>query len=53
MTISGGYVDVTFDWLEEGACIDCVPQPQDCGGDLVWHCEECEGGRAEWTAEDS
>ena len=38
MTISGKYggiSEVTFDWLEENACIDCQPDPYDEDGYLV------------------
>jgi len=49
MTVSGehgGVSEVSFDWLEEGGCLDCVPDAYDVDGDLVWHCEECGGGWA-------
>lgn len=47
-TKAGSTVDgnqITFDWLEEGGCIDCEPEVID--GMLVWHCEHCGGGSAE------
>lgn len=42
-----GKSSVDFDWLEEGACIECQPEPYDEDGMLVWHCDECGGGTAE------
>lgn len=49
LTISGehgGISEVDFDWLEEGACLDCEPEPYDDDGYLVWHCDVCDGGKA-------
>lgn len=49
MVISGKYGGISrvdFDWLEEGACIDCVPSAYEDEGDLVWSCDICGGGRA-------
>lgn len=49
MTVSGehgGISFVNFDWLEEGGCYDCVVEPYDDEGELVWRCEQCGGGRA-------
>ncbi len=49
MTISGKYGGinkVNFDWVEEGACYDCVPEAYDAHGCLIWHCEVCGGGKA-------
>jgi hypothetical protein len=43
----GGISEVSFDWLEEGACLDCRVSAYDIDGMLIWECEECEGGRAE------
>lgn len=43
----GGKSVVEFDWLEEGACCDCVAQPYEADGMLTWHCEECGGGSAQ------
>ena len=51
MTVSGKYggiSEVSFAWLEEGCCIECHAAPYDDDGYLVWDCEECGGGRAEW-----
>ena len=42
----GGRSAVEFDWFEEAACSDCVAEPYEDDGDLVWHCSECGGGRA-------
>jgi len=47
----GGIVEVNFDWLEEGGCIDCQvqPYPEEFGLNdwrLVWSCEVCGGGNA-------
>jgi hypothetical protein len=43
----GGASSVAFDWLEEdNACCDCVPEPYESEGRLVWHCDECGGGSA-------
>ena len=42
----GGKSKVIFDWVEEDACIDCVLEPYDDDGYLVWHCEVCDGGKA-------
>ena len=50
MWISGansGISRVDFDWLEEGACFDCVPNAYEFDGMLIWHCDECGGGQAE------
>lgn len=44
--------DIVFDWLEEGACIECdvdsMPE-QDHEGRwfLFWGCNDCGGGSAE------
>ena len=49
MTITGkhgGISEVNFNWLDEGACIDCEPEPYDEDGHLTWHCVICGGGRA-------
>ncbi len=45
----GGIVEVSFDWLEEGGCFDCVAEayPSE-DGELVWHCEQHDSGRAKW-----
>lgn len=43
----GGISRVEFDWLEEGACPDCVPDAYEYDGMLIWHCDQCEGGQAE------
>lgn len=48
----GGISIVEFDWLEEGGCIDCVPEPYDDEGCLVWSCEECGGGCAQLMKEE-
>ena len=42
----GGKSEANFDWLEEDACYDCKPEPYDVDGYLVWHCDECGGGKA-------
>ncbi len=42
----GGISEVCFDWLAEGGCYDCVVDPYDHEGDLVWRCDKCGGGRA-------
>lgn len=55
MTVSGergGISQVDFDWFEEGACIDCEPEPYDSAGFLIWHCGECGGGRAKLVVVD-
>ena len=45
--VHGGVSKVSFDWVEEqNACCDCVPEPYDDDGYLVWHCEACNGGKA-------
>ena len=41
--------EVCFDWFEEDACIECVPQATPVDGCLVWDCECCGGGSAELT----
>lgn len=49
MKVYGRYAgksQVNFDWLEEGACCDCKPEPYDDEGSLVWHCDQCGGGKA-------
>lgn len=44
----GGKSKVSFDWVEEKhACCDCIPEPYDDDGRLVWHCDICGGGSAE------
>jgi len=49
MWISGehsGIRAVEFDWFEEkNACPECVFSCYERDGDLVWHCDEHEGGR--------
>ena len=50
MRISGefkGISEVSFDWVEEGGCLDCVVEVYEQEGWLVWHCTECGGGKAE------
>ena len=50
----GGISRVAFDWLEEGACYDCRPEPYASDdGYLVWHCAECGGGKAKLILEES
>jgi hypothetical protein len=44
----GGRQGVSFDWLEEGGCIECRVVSLDDEGYLVWSCTECGGGRSEW-----
>ncbi|MBC8186443.1 hypothetical protein H8E88_35635 [candidate division KSB1 bacterium] len=54
VTVSGKYsgiAKVEFDWLEEDACIDCVPEPypEEFGINdyrLIWSCNYCDGGSA-------
>lgn len=49
MTVTGkhgGISEVEFDWVEEDACIDCVPELYDDNGYLVWTCRRCSGGSA-------
>ena len=49
MRISGthsGRSVVDFDWLEEGACVDCRVSAYEHDGDLIWECDRCSGGRA-------
>lgn len=49
MTISGehgGRSQVDFDWLEEGACPDCLPDAYEHDGMLIWRCDVCGGGQA-------
>jgi hypothetical protein len=46
----GGRSVIDFDWLEEGACCDCMPEPYEQDGILVWHCDECGGGSASLVA---
>lgn len=43
----GGIRQTTFDWLEEGGCVECKPEAYDDEGYLVWRCDYCEGGKAE------
>ena len=43
----GGRSEVSFDWLEEGGCLDCQASAYDRDGMLVWECDECGGGSAE------
>jgi len=47
----GGIAKVDFDWLEEGACIDCQCEPypekfDDGDWRLIWNCKYCGGGNA-------
>ncbi|HHT9145676.1 MAG TPA: hypothetical protein ACFYD4_08375 [Candidatus Wunengus sp. YC61] len=42
----GGISEVDFDWLEEGGCCDCTPEPYEQDGRIVWHCKACGGGSA-------
>jgi hypothetical protein len=47
----GGISKVSFDWLEEGGCVDCqceaYPEKFDENDwRLVWNCDYCEGGSA-------
>jgi hypothetical protein len=44
----GGIYELDFDWVEEGACCDCKPDPVPYDGYLVWYCEICGGGKAKW-----
>jgi len=49
MRVSGlrsGVSAVNFDWVEEGACVDCQPNVYDDDGYLVWDCDDCGGGKA-------
>lgn len=53
LEISGKYSGIAtldFDWLEEGGCIDCEPNPypEEDDGEwfVVWACDYCGGGRA-------
>ena len=51
LTISGthgGIFEVDFNWLDEGGCDSCEPEPYDSDGYLVWHCNICGGGHAAW-----
>lgn len=50
MCVSGthaGIREVVFDWLEEGACIDCIAEAYEVDGRLIWNCDYCGGGSAE------
>lgn len=44
----GGISRVVFNWCDEAACCDCVPEAYEVDGRLIWHCGECGGGSAEW-----
>jgi hypothetical protein len=44
----GGIAELVFDWLEEGGCVECVPDPYPDDGCLTWTCEHCEGGSTLW-----
>lgn len=60
VVISGkhnGKARVDFDWLEEGGCIDCVPEPypEEFGENdfrLIWFCDYCGGGNTKLIIED-
>ena len=56
MTISGkhgGVSELWFDWLEEpDACSDCVAEPYDVDGYLVWNCKICQGGKSKLKPKD-
>ena len=39
-----GIYEIEFDWVEENACVDCVPAVND--GYLSWHCERWGGDSA-------
>lgn len=43
--VDGGVFDISFDWVEEGACCESTPSVYD--GRLCWQCACCEGGSAE------
>lgn len=47
MIVMNGKSQVEFDWFEEdNACCDCVVEPYDVDGYLVWNCNVCGGGEA-------
>jgi hypothetical protein len=54
LEISGehsGISKISFDWLEEGGCVDCQCEayPEEFDSDdwrLIWHCDYCDGGSA-------
>jgi len=39
--------EITFDWLEEGACVEAVPAVDTANSRLLWSCECCDGGGAD------
>ena len=41
----GGISRVDFDWLEEGACLDCRVRAYEHDGNMIWECDYCDGGR--------
>lgn len=46
--IFNGRATINFDWYEEpDACYDCRVEPYPEDGNLIWHCDYCEGGSAE------
>lgn len=48
VTVQGNRVTTgEFNWLEEDACIDCVPVVSPDFDMLTWECSECGGGAAE------
>jgi len=46
VVMNGGIV-INFDWFEENACCDCLPNVNVYGqGYLTWYCDECGHGEA-------
>ena len=41
--------EIIFDWFEEGACIESVPEIDRSEPALTWSCECCEDGFVELT----
>lgn len=46
-----GKATLDFDWLEEGACCECKPDPYPHEFDedhwrITWECDYCDGGSA-------
>ena len=40
-------VHIDFDWMGEGACLDCNPYFDEKEILLEWNCVFCDGGKAE------
>lgn len=53
VVVTASRIRVDFDWCEEDACCDCHPDLDATRAngfkELVWVCDECQGGSAPLT----